>query len=236
MTERKIDNQMQWLDAVSSNIGDGVVLADKQGFVIYVNNIVKKIIQKEDKDIINKTIDNIIDELRKKLNDDSSCESAEHRLHEQHFSYTFNESINTKVCINMFINEVLDNKGETIGKVIIIPNVEECDKAHQIIHKMAHYDSLTGLANRALINEALEKILINAKENNTKAAVAFLDLDNFKLINDTMGHDAGDVMLKKISAIVKGCIDADDFAGRLGGDEFIIIMPEAEDIHKLLKK
>ncbi|MDF2615316.1 MAG: hypothetical protein K0S71_3102, partial [Clostridia bacterium] len=236
MTERKIDNQMQWLDAVSSNIGDGVVLTDKQGFVIYVNNIVKKIIQKEDKDIINKTNDNIIDELRKKLNDDSSCESAEHRLHEQHFSYTFNESINTKVCINMFINEVLDNKGETIGKVIIIPNVEECDKAHQIIHKMAHYDSLTGLANRALINEALEKILINAKENNTKAAVAFLDLDNFKLINDTMGHDAGDVMLRKISAIVKSCIDADDFAGRLGGDEFIIIMPEAEDMHKLLEK
>ncbi len=236
MAEFKIDKQMQWIDAVSSNIGDGVILADNQGFIMYTNNIIKRILEKEEKDITGKAIDDIIDELREKLNDDSGCASAEQKLKEYQYPDRVYESINSKVCINILSNEVKNNKGELLGRVIIVPNVEECDKAHQIIHKMAHYDSLTGLANRALTNEVLEKLLANTKKDSLRTAVAFIDLDNFKLINDTMGHDAGDDVLRRVSTIVKACISSNDFAGRLGGDEFIVIMPEVEDIHKPFDK
>jgi polar amino acid transport system substrate-binding protein len=215
----EIYNQMQWMETILSNIGDGVVLADSDGMVLLVNIAIKKILEKEDKDIINRNFNNIIEELREKLNKDDE-----------------RDEINTQVCINTFVNEVKNSSNEVIGKVIIVPNVAECDRAHQIIHRMAHYDSLTGLPNRALINENLEKVITEAKEANQKVGVAFIDLDNFKSINDTKGHDVGDSVLRKATRKIEGFIDDNDFAGRLGGDEFIIIMKEAKYENLLYEK
>jgi diguanylate cyclase (GGDEF)-like protein len=89
---------------------------------------------------------------------------------------------------------------------------------------MAHHDDLTGLPNRAFLKERMAKILDQARRNNRKVTVAYIDLDNFKEINDTSGHAAGDEVLKETAARMANCVRASDMVVRLGGDEFLVVL------------
>ncbi len=93
------------------------------------------------------------------------------------------------------------------------------------IEKLAYYDTLTGLANRTLLNDRMNKAIQNAKRTKSNLAIIFLDLDHFKLINDTLGHNIGDDLLIYISKILQTQIRESDTLARLGGDEFIILLP-----------
>ena len=92
------------------------------------------------------------------------------------------------------------------------------------IKKLAFFDSLTGLPNRDLCNNRLEHILVHASRSKTQAAVLFIDLDNFKAVNDTYGHDAGDYVLQEATSRMSNRLRSDDTFARIAGDEFIIIL------------
>ncbi len=94
------------------------------------------------------------------------------------------------------------------------------------IRQMAYYDSLTGLPNRNLLNDRLAVALARARRNGEKVAIMFLDLDNFKTINDTLGHDMGDLLLKDVSNKLQNTLRQEDTVARMGGDEFIVVAPE----------
>ncbi len=105
--------------------------------------------------------------------------------------------------------------------------------------RMAHYDALTGLPNRTLLTLHMEYSLEKAQQNHTKLALLFLDLDNFKEINDTQGHNVGDEVLKIVANKIANCLRPDDTFARLGGDEFVIIIDllnKIEDLHFICKK
>jgi len=109
----------------------------------------------------------------------------------------------------------------------------------RIIEKLAYFDPLTELANRTLLQDRMFKALQNAKRDNDKLAVIFLDLDHFKLINDTLGHSVGDELLIHVSNILQNLIRESDTLSRLGGDEFVILLPaitDSEDIHNIASK
>lgn len=99
------------------------------------------------------------------------------------------------------------------------------------IKHLAFYDSLTGLPNRQLLNDRLTQALNMAKRNQHNGGVLFLDLDRFKLINDSLGHGIGDDLLKQVATRLKACLRREDTFARLGGDEFVILLPEIAD-HK----
>ena len=100
----------------------------------------------------------------------------------------------------------------------------ERELANRLIWKQANFDSLTGLPNRNLMLEHLQLAMKTADRENEKVAVVFLDLDNFKDVNDTLGHDVGDKLLVECATRIKRCLRADDTVSRLGGDEFVIIL------------
>lgn len=100
---------------------------------------------------------------------------------------------------------------------------EERNK-QQNLKQMALHDPLTGLANRVLLAEHMKKIFARARRNKMKFSVIFVDLDNFKKINDSFGHQVGDELLKKISASLIKCVRDEDMVSRIGGDEFIVIL------------
>jgi diguanylate cyclase (GGDEF)-like protein/PAS domain S-box-containing protein len=103
--------------------------------------------------------------------------------------------------------------------------------AEKRIHHMAHHDALTGLPNRALLKDRLAQLLLYAERFSATLAVAFIDLDNFKLINDSLGHDAGDSVLQIVGQRLTASVTARDTVVRLGGDEFVILFldpPDAE--------
>jgi len=107
------------------------------------------------------------------------------------------------------------------------------------IKKLAYYDVLTNIPNRLSVMQSFEQILANAQRNNLNIAVMFIDLDGFKTINDTLGHEAGDRVLKDVADIFKSTLRKNDLYGRLGGDEFIVVaqgIEGKENIEKLVRK
>ncbi|WP_438749622.1 sensor domain-containing protein [Pararhizobium sp. O133] len=121
-----------------------------------------------------------------------------------------------------------------------VPTTEQCElismaahlagiaierrQSEERIHFMAHHDALTGLPNRVLFDERVANALQQARASGQWVALAFLDLDNFKLINDTLGHKAGDELLRVVAARMLGCVRKSDMIVRVGGDEFIILL------------
>jgi diguanylate cyclase (GGDEF)-like protein len=97
------------------------------------------------------------------------------------------------------------------------------------VEYLAYHDGLTGLPNRSLFSKLLEQSIHQAHRYHRKLAVLFLDLDRFKQVNDTMGHEAGDELLKDVSVRLKSCLRDSDTVARLGGDEFVVLLPELED-------
>lgn len=100
-------------------------------------------------------------------------------------------------------------------------------RSEERIRHMAHHDALTGLPNRTLFWTQFNRVLLEAKRSGNKVTVAYIDLDNFKQINDRFGHAAGDEVLKVLAARMKVCIRASDLLVRLGGDEFAIVFPNS---------
>ena len=94
------------------------------------------------------------------------------------------------------------------------------------IKHLALHDNLTGLPSRALVEERASLALEMAQRNNNKFAIIFLDFDKFKNINDNFGHEVGDFLLKKMGQILTGCLRREDVVSRIGGDEFIVLLPE----------
>jgi diguanylate cyclase (GGDEF)-like protein len=102
-------------------------------------------------------------------------------------------------------------------------------KHAQRVEYLAYHDGLTGLPNRSMFSKVLNQSINEAQRYERKLAVAFLDLDRFKQINDTLGHEAGDQLLKEVAVRLKGCVRSSDTVARLGGDEFVVLLPELED-------
>ncbi len=123
--------------------------------------------------------------------------------------------------------------------VITHDNITELKLAEKAIHQLAQYDTLTRLPNRMLLQDRLGQVLAKAKRERQRAAILFLDLDRFKLINDSLGHAAGDNLLKVVAARLNDCVRRSDTVARLGGDEFIIVLPsvpQTEDVTLIAQK
>lgn len=103
------------------------------------------------------------------------------------------------------------------------------------INYLATHDSLTGLPNRSLFNEKLSRALKNAARNTTQVALLFLDLDHFKNVNDTLGHDVGDQLLVRVAERLKKSVQENDTIARLGGDEFIVILENVTSMERMTK-
>ncbi|WP_036165783.1 EAL domain-containing protein [Massilia sp. 9096] len=115
------------------------------------------------------------------------------------------------------------------GAVATVRDITERKVAEERIRHMAHHDELTGLPNRSLIRDRLEQAVHNAQRNGGNLALAFVDLDGFKLVNDGLGHSAGDELLKVVGKRMQDCLRRTDTLGRLGGDEFVILLPDVID-------
>lgn len=108
-------------------------------------------------------------------------------------------------------------------------DVTECKLAEQRMLRLAHHDPLTGLLNRILLQDRLERALIQINHSKQHVAVLFIDLDRFKPINDSLGHQVGDQLLKAVANRWSGCVREGDTVAWVGGDEFVIVLPHLDD-------
>lgn len=129
------------------------------------------------------------------------------------------------------IHEVIDEQAHQLDEANSRMQLEihERKQAEERMIQLANYDELTGLPNRAIFNQTLGHGINRAFRKKGRIAVIFIDLDRFKLINDTLGHDAGDVVLQTVSQRFRECLRDSDMVARLGGDEFVVLIEDLQD-------
>ncbi len=122
------------------------------------------------------------------------------------------------------ITAVHDEEGDLVSYVCFFSDISERKASEQRIHRLAYYDALTHLPNRTLFQDRLHSALQHAERHSEWVVLMFLDLDRFKPINDSLGHAAGDRMLKDVAVRLSACVDGDDTVARMGGDEFTLLL------------
>jgi diguanylate cyclase (GGDEF)-like protein/PAS domain S-box-containing protein len=164
---------------------------------------------------------NRMDELRQMLEEKGTVRGAEIEVYRRD---------RTKKWVLMSLRAVRDIDGNTVLNEGIVEDISDRKVAEEQVQFLAYYDALTGLPNRSLLRDRLSQALASARRRKDKVALLFLDLDRFKDINDSLGHSAGDLLLKEVAERLKRWAREQDTVARLGGDEFLIVLADVKDI------
>lgn len=168
--------------------------------------------------------------LAENTREDGSYREFEHRMTTRSGSVVW-------VTVNAVA--VRDEAGAIIGHRGTVRDVTDRKQAEERISHLATRDPLTGLPNRLLLQDRLDQGLVNARRSRQSLALMFIDLDRFKNINDSLGHDVGDLLLKEVAERMQGCLRKGDTLSRLGGDEFVVTiegLQHAEDAGQVARK
>lgn len=240
-TKGELEKSQGQLQAVIQNVMDGIITINESGQIQGFNPAAEQIFGYSLQDILGKSIKVLL----------SEPDQAEHDAYIHQHLHTEQGGIPGVRGREML---AIRKNGEpfpmelSLSKMVlggqnyfvgIARDITERRLAEQKIAHLAHYDFLTDLPNRALFLNSLVRSLSLAKRNNYKVAVFFLDLDGFKKINDTLGHDAGDILLQQVAGRLKKTIRASDTVARVGGDEFTFVLNNPgseEDISLLANK
>jgi diguanylate cyclase (GGDEF)-like protein/PAS domain S-box-containing protein len=130
----------------------------------------------------------------------------------------------SELAVDTLAAPIFGQRGELIGSVTVLHDMTESRALLNRVRELAHYDTLTGLPNRALFRERLTRALALAVRSGRKCGLMFLDMDRFKHVNDTLGHAVGDLLLREVAERLRRSARETDTVARLGGDEFVIIL------------
>ena len=131
--------------------------------------------------------------------------------------------------VSLRFNTVFDDNGNALRHVALFSDITKKRATEEAIWKQANFDALTGLPNRSMFNDRLRLEMKKSARDLTPMALIFIDLDGFKAVNDTLGHDFGDILLKQVADRLLQCVRNTDTVARLGGDEFTVILSELKD-------
>jgi len=219
---KKRENHLKLLSYAIMSINDSIYFTDMENRILFVNNAFYKTYGYDAEDIIGKHC-NIF------LEDDSSNDDLRNNSSETDKGVWRGETYHKHkngILFPIYLSRsiIIDEDEKELGIVNIVRDITEKKAIEQRLEYMAHFDDLTGLPNRVLFYDRLDKSLARAKRDNLLFAILFLDLDKFKVVNDTFGHNVGDLLLKITAKRLSNCIREADTVARLGGDEFAIIL------------
>lgn len=225
----KFESDLQLSSAVYSNAKEAIMIANADHQVQMANPAFTKVSGYDEKDIIGKSFFYLSCDLKNENSSDYIWDKL------QLDSYWEGEIWNIKpsdeyYLVRLNINVVRNTNGMVQQYIAMFTDITERKQYENDIWRQANYDALTNLPNRKLCVAQLSRDLINAKRENTKIALLFIDLDRFKLINDTLGHSIGDELLIEIASRLSNTMRESDMISRLGGDEFVVILNDIKTI------
>jgi diguanylate cyclase (GGDEF)-like protein/PAS domain S-box-containing protein len=233
ITERKLYEEALFREKESAqitlrSIGDGVITTDAECNVEYINPVAEELTGWKVDDASGRPIDEIFRGFH-----EETCEPLENPLAVSIRRSRSIKSVRPTLLIRRDGNElyiestaspIRDGKGDVTGGVLVFHDVSESRELNRRLSYHASHDILTGLVNRAEFETRLERALKSAKAREASYALCYLDLDQFKIVNDSCGHSAGDALLGQLGALLKAKIRWRDTLARLGGDEFGVLL------------
>ncbi len=220
---KQSEEKLQLLARVFNDIREGIMITDIKGVITDVNPAFYEITGYSRKEVLGKN-SNLLNSDKHPPEFYSAIGQA---LIKQ--GYWRGEVWSRKKDGELFaesltISSILGDDEKPLNYVGVFSDITQSKKQQQTLELMAHYDVLTQLPNRILLADRFNQAIGHSKRTNSLLATCFLDLDNFKPVNDTYGHDAGDKLLIEIAARIKSIIREEDTVSRLGGDEFVILL------------
>ena len=205
---------------------DPIYVLDLKGKFIYANKATADLFALAPEDILGKSTFDLGFPFASDFQHNIEKVIAEQSTYRGKFVHAFSSGKGER--FEYLLAPVLDEQQKTEATVCISRDITEQALAEEKIWHNAHHDLLTGLPNRRLFLDRLEQEVKHAKRSNLSLAVLFLDLDGFKDVNDTLGHEAGDRVLQLVAERLTNCVREEDTVARLGGDEFTVILIGAE--------
>ena len=231
--QREMEYKVRLAAEVFNNVGEGIVVTDKYNKIVLVNQAFT--------DITGFTKEEIIGQNPKVLG------SGKHdiKFYEKIWQDIKVDGVwrgeiwnrrkdNSIFPESLTITTIKDSNGNIVNHIGIFFDITEQKKAHEKISYLAHYDSLTGLINRVTLKDCMDDALFDTQQQQKKLAVLFIDLDNFKNINDYLGHDQGDIVLKTTAERLKHNLRQEDIVARLGGDEFVVLLTNIRETSQIV--
>jgi diguanylate cyclase (GGDEF)-like protein/PAS domain S-box-containing protein len=213
-----------------NSIGDAVMSSDLSGTVTYLNAVAEELTGWPRQEALGHPVEQVF-----RIIDSTTRQPAPNPLS---LAARNNETVcltpncvlirrdGAEAAIEDSAAPIHDRRGRVIGAVMVFHDVSTTRALSLRMSYLAQHDSLTGVPNRGVFNDRLTQAITMAHRHREKLAVLFLDLDRFKHINDTLGHDVGDRLLQSVAQRLRGCVRSSDTVSRQGGDEFVILLAE----------
>lgn len=235
--QKKIDDTNQIIKTVFHEATEGIIIEDSDRVVEHVNPAILHILNISENEMLGKHSDFLSEML---------MEETKQTIHESMVNEGrwFGEAElqrfdGKKILVWMTIDSILDKAKKPAHTVIMVTDISELTLSIKKMQHLATHDSLTDLPNRTLMFEQLNHASNIAKRTHTSGALVFIDIDNFKQINDSYSHQTGDILLQEFSQRIKHNTRKSDIFGRLSGDEFLLIMEnitDTNDVDKYIQK
>lgn len=212
--------------AVTDTAAEGIVTIDERGIIESFNPAAERMFARAAREVIGQNVRILIPEPHASAHDGYIARyirTGEARMMGQPRELSALRKDGTEFPVELNLTEI--RFGGARYFTAILRDITERREAEARVRHLAHYDSLTDLPSRALFYDRLSQAMVLAKRDRHELALLYLDLDSFKVVNDTLGHDAGDELLKNVAGRIQRLVRKSDTVGRLGGGEFVVILP-----------
>jgi diguanylate cyclase (GGDEF)-like protein/PAS domain S-box-containing protein len=226
---------------ISSSANEGIIIIGPDGRISYWNPAASKVFGYEESEVLARDMHELLAPARNREDAQRGfaqfCESGQGPLLGKTVEVAGLRKSGEEFPVELSLSRLLLNgQWHALG---VVRDISERRQAEEQIRQLAYYDTLTELPNRRLLLDRLEHALTQAKRHQYALALMFLDLDRFKQINDDLGHDVGDELLKAVAKRLSECVRSGDTVSRQGGDEFVVVLErieQAEDASQVAEK
>lgn len=228
MTEqRKVEQALRLSDMVYQALGEAILVLDMDGRIVAINPAFTRLTGYCESDLVGQDVAQI------KGGDTTAWPNDELKLvgRTRHWAGTVGTRCKTGTRRQEWlrIDTIFDQDGRAKMRLCMFSPVTDQKLADEMIWRQANFDTLTGLPNRSMFRDRLEHELLKCERAGQRLALMFIDLDQFKEVNDSLGHGIGDVLLKQVAERLATCVRGVDTVARIGGDEFTIIVGELDE-------
>jgi len=204
----------------------GIAHVEDSGQFLYVNPRLCQMLGYSERELLALTVRQVSHEDDATLSDEMRDKLRRGEIESFKLEKRYVRKDGAPIWVSLTVAARRDRIGRRMYDVSIVEDITARKQAEERVQYLATHDALTGLPNRALFWQLVALAIESAKRRDCKVAVLYIDLDRFKIINDSLGHDAGDVLLREMASRFRECLRGSDVLARLGGDEFVVLLPE----------